>query len=132
MQRLTLIGNIGKDFELKYTETKKKVVEFSVAVREKINDNEITTWFNCEAWEGRAEILSKYVKKGDEIYLEGKIRNKKYKNKEGQEKNYTYLLVDAFKLLRNERKQEDNPENNRNNKTNMSSLETEMKELEFY
>ena len=56
MQRLTLIGNIGKDFELKYTETKKKVVEFSVAVREKINDNEITNYyillpsvFKCES-----------------------------------------------------------------------------------
>ena len=40
---------------MKYTETKKKVVEFSVAVNEKINDKDLTTWFSCEAWENRAE-----------------------------------------------------------------------------
>lgn len=100
MQRITIIGNVGKDLDLKYTETRKKVVEFSVAVTEKINNNDLTTWFNCEARENRAETLAKYVKKGDQIYIEGKIRNKKYKGKDGQEKYYTYVLIEGFKLLK--------------------------------
>lgn len=107
MQRLTFIGNIGKDLDLKYTETKKKVVEFSVAVNEKINDKDLTTWFSCEAWENRAETLSKYVKKGDKIYIEGRIRNKKY-TKDGQERIYTYVQVDNFELLNNGKKEDKN------------------------
>lgn len=131
MQRITIIGNVGKDLDLKYTETRKKVVEFSVAVTEKINNNDLTTWFNCEARENRAEILTKYVKKGDQIYIEGKIRNKKYKGKDGQEKYYTYVLIEGFKLLKNEKKENNYNENNWSNEPDTSALGN-MEDLEFY
>lgn len=109
MQRIVFTGNIGKDLDLKYTETRKKLVDFSVAVNEKINKEEtITTWLNCRAWEGRAEYLSKYVKKGDKVYFEGRIRNDKYKTKDGQEKYYTYVLIDYLEPFKNEKKEEKN------------------------
>lgn len=134
MQRFEIIGRIGKELELRVTNSNKKVVEFSIADTEKINGEDITTWMNCIAWEGKAETLCKYVKKGDMIYLEGKIRNQKYTNKEGQERTKTFLLINNFTLLPNAReKQENEPiQDNWTREPDLSNLGMDMKELDFY
>lgn len=134
MQRFEIIGRIGKELELRVTNSNKKVVEFSIADTEKINGEDITTWMNCIAWEGKAETLCKYVKKGDMIYLEGKIRNQKYTSKEGQERTKTFLLINNFTLLPNAReKQENEPiQDNWTREPDLSNLGMDMKELDFY
>lgn len=104
MNSVVIIGRIGNDIELKITSNNKKVVEFSLADTEKQNNENITTWFNCIAWEGLAETINKYAHKGDMIGIRGKIRNSKYTNKDGQERTKTYVLVENLQLLPNERK----------------------------
>lgn len=93
MQRMTIIGRLGGDPEMKYTETGIAVTNFSVATTESIPKEdrdgnarpcpnnwkesyngkrwEITTWFRCAAWRGLAEVINEYVHKGDQIYIEG-------------------------------------------------------------
>lgn len=134
MQRFMIIGRIGQELDMKITETNKKVVEFSIADTEKYGEQEVTTWLNCVAWEGKAETLAKYVHKGDMIYLDGKIRNQKYKTKEGQERFRTYLLVENFTLLPNVRKEKKEEEKVAENwKDPRKGFDDEdMKELGWY
>jgi len=130
MQRFTIIGRIGNDLQIKITESNKKVLEFSIVENEKIGNNEITTWLNCVAWEKKAETLSQYCKKGDKIYLEGKIRNQKYKAKDGQERTKTFVLVDTFEFIETKRNQSENAssEDTRVSKFTLDGMD----ELEFY
>ena len=107
MQKFEMIGRLGKDLELRITKDNKKVVEFSLAETEKINNEEITTWVNFVAWESKAETLSKYLMKGDKIFVEGKLRNQKYNTKEGIERHKTFVVVNNFELLPNSRKKEE-------------------------
>lgn len=130
MQRFTIIGRIGNDLQIKITESNKKVLEFSIVENEKIGNNEITTWLNCVAWEKKAETLAQYCKKGDKIYLEGKIRNQKYKAKDGQERTKTFVLVDTFEFIETKRNQSENAssEDTRVSKFTLDGMD----ELEFY
>lgn len=68
--KLTLIGRVGKDPETREVNGK-NVAKFSVAVSSGPKDKEVTTWFSVEAWEKQADVVSKYVKRGNEIYIEG-------------------------------------------------------------
>lgn len=111
MQRLMMIGRVGTSMELRITNSNKKVVEFSMADTKKAKDGQdITTWVNVVAWEGKADTLAKYVNKGDILYIEGELRNQKYTTKEGIERYKTFILLENFQLLPNARKeqQEDN------------------------
>lgn len=134
MQRYEMIGRIGQELELKITQSNKKVIEFSMADTEKRNGEDITTWVSCVAWENKAETLSKYVKKGDMLFIEGKLRNQKYKAKDGSDRMRTFILVENFMLLPNKAKEDEKEENNKSwsREPNVSELGFEMKNLEFY
>ena len=106
MQRFEMIGRLGNDLDLKVTENNKKVIEFSLADTKKVNGNEVTTWVNFVAWEGKAETLTQYLRKGDVVYVEGELINQKYKTKEGQDRIKTFVQVNKFQLLPNARKEE--------------------------
>ena len=107
MNRVEVIGRIANDLELKVTQTGKSVLEFSVVDNEKNGNKEIVTYINCVVWEKQAEIISKYSKKGDMIFVEGKYRNEKYVDKEGKNRYKTYLLVNGFTFLPNYREQKE-------------------------
>lgn len=107
MQRFEMIGRIGGDLELKTTQSGRSVLEFSLADTEKVNDKEITTWINCVVWEKRAENISRFSRKGDMIFVEGKIRNEKYQDKDGNNRYKTYLLVNNFTFLPNNREEKE-------------------------
>ncbi len=104
--RVALIGNLGMDPEVKTTETGKKVAKFSLATMEsfknadgqKVNE---TTWHNIIAWNGLAETAEKYLKKGKEVALEGRIVYRTYEDKKGVSKHITEIVLTELLLLRN-------------------------------
>jgi single-strand DNA-binding protein len=108
--RVTLIGNLGQDPETKTTEGGKKVAHFTLATKDgyknadgqKISE---TTWHNIVAWNGLADTASKYLKKGREVAVEGRIVYRSYEDKKGVTKNITEIVLSDLVLLRNGREQ---------------------------
>ena len=105
MQKVILIGNLGKDPEVKEFENGGKVANFTVGVTErgyKTKDGkeipDHTEWFNCVARQGLATVVGQYVKKGNKVFVDGKLRTREYE-KDGQKKYLTELMVDSLELL---------------------------------
>ena len=104
--RVTLIGNLGKDPETKTTETGKKITHFTLATNDGYKNNEgervkETTWHNIVAWNGLADIAGKYLKKGNEVAVEGRIVYRSFEDKKGVTKNITEIVLNDLVLLRN-------------------------------
>lgn len=103
--KVTLIGNLGQDPEIKTTETGKKVTHFTLATNDgyknadgqKVSE---TTWHNIVAWNGLAETASKFLKKGKEVAVEGRIVYRTYEDKNGVTKNITEIVLNDLLLLR--------------------------------
>ena len=92
LNRVTIIGNVGKEPEMRFTPNGNAVVSFSVAANESYTDNEgerheRTEWFNVVAWEKLAETCNQYLGKGSKVYIEGRQQTKKW---EGQDGNFHY------------------------------------------
>lgn len=94
LNNVELIGRVGRDPEMRYTSNGKAVVGFSLATNEMGKDK--TTWHNITAWEKLAEVCEQYVKKGDLIYLSGRIE---YTENNG--KYYTQIVAYTVKFLSN-------------------------------
>lgn len=92
LNRVQLMGYLGKDPESRYTPTGKKVTTFSLAVTQRWKTGgetkEYTEWVNIEAWGGLGEICEKYLHKGSLVYLEGRLKTDKYDEK-GETKYFT-------------------------------------------
>jgi len=104
--RVTLIGNLGKDPETKTTESGKKITHFTLATNDGYKNNEgervnETTWHNIVAWNGLADIAGKFLKKGREVAVEGRIVYRTYEDKKGVTKNITEIVLSDLVLLRN-------------------------------
>ncbi|MEI8133732.1 MAG: single-stranded DNA-binding protein [bacterium] len=104
LNKACILGTAGRDAEIKYTNTGKAVATFSVATNESWKDQsgtlqERTTWHNIVAWERMAEICGNYVKKGKQIYIEGRIQNRQYDDKEGVKKNISEIVLSEMILL---------------------------------
>jgi len=98
VNKAILIGRLGKDPELKNTESGKAVCNFSLATSERWTDNEgerqeKTTWHNIVAWKKLAENMAKYLTKGREVYIEGRIENRSYEDKEGNTKYISEVVA---------------------------------------
>jgi single-strand DNA-binding protein len=72
-QKLIIIGNLGRDPEMRYTVDGKPVTSFSVATSRKYNDNEETTWFRVSVWGNQAESCNQYLHKGSKVLVEGRL-----------------------------------------------------------
>lgn len=106
--RVQLIGNLGQDPELKKTEKGKSVARFSLATTESYRNAdgqkvEETTWHNLVAWNGLADIAGKYLKKGREIAVEGRISHRQYEDKDGVQKYFTEIVVTDLLMLRTQK-----------------------------
>ena len=104
VNKVILIGNLGKDPELKYLEGNIARVNFSLATTEAYKDKngnriEHTEWHNIVMWRTNAENAEKMLKKGMQIYVEGKIQSRQWNDKEGQKRNVTEIMVDTFRIL---------------------------------
>ena len=97
------IGRIGKDPETRVVSNDFKVANFSIAISEKYTNKagekvENTEWINCQATNKLAEIVEKYVKKGDQIYIEGKFKTRSWE-KDGVKLYATYIQVESLQML---------------------------------
>ena len=105
VNKVILIGNLGKDPEIKYTPSGTAVAKFSLATNESFKDKsgqwqERTEWHNIVAWDRLAEIVGEYVKKGSKLYLEGRIQTSSWDDKEsGQKKYRTEIIANNLVLL---------------------------------
>jgi single-strand DNA-binding protein len=92
--KIILVGNLGKDPELKYTPQGKAVCNFSMATTEKRKDgNDVTTWLKITLWDKMAENAAKYLFKGTQVYIEGRLRTEEWTDRDG--KTRTSLEVSA-------------------------------------
>lgn len=103
--RVQLIGNLGQDPEIKTLESGKKVVHFTLATNDAYKNNdgqkvEETTWHNIVAWNGLAERAAKYLKKGREVAVDGRLVYRSYEDKKGITKYITEIVLNEMLLLR--------------------------------
>jgi len=104
VNKAILIGNLGKDPELRYTSGGVAVASFSVATNESWKDpegntQERTQWHNIVAWRKLAEICGEYLKKGSRIYLEGRLQYRSYDDKNGVKRYVTEIVMDEMMML---------------------------------
>ncbi|HOV11313.1 MAG TPA: single-stranded DNA-binding protein [Bacteroidales bacterium] len=104
VNKVILIGNLGKDPEIRQLENGTKVASFSLATTETYknrdgNKVEQTEWHNIVLWRGLAEIAEKFLKKGNTIYLEGKIRSRSWDDKEGNKRYTTEIIGDNMTMI---------------------------------
>jgi single-strand DNA-binding protein len=90
---ITVVGNLGKDPEIRSTGSGKKVASFSVAVDQGFGDNKRTEWVNIIAWEKLAELTEKYLKKGKTIALSGTLQTSSWDDKQSGQKKYKTEVV---------------------------------------
>ncbi len=104
VNKVQLIGNLGKEPEVKTLESGKKMARFSVATNESYRNAKgekvtETQWHNLVAWGKLAEIVEKYLVKGKEVAIEGKLINRSYNDKDGNKKYITEIQVNELKML---------------------------------
>ena len=105
INKVILIGNLGKDPEVRYLENGVAVCNFSIATGETYKDKNSgekvthTEWHNIVLWRGLAEVAEKYLKKGAKIYIEGKLRTRSWQDQEGNTKYTTEILGDNMTML---------------------------------
>ena len=102
--KVQLIGHLGNDPEIITLDSGKKLAKFNMATNETYKNTQgekitETQWHNLIAWNNTAEITEKYVKKGQEIVIEGKLTSRSYEDKEGIKKYITEIVVNELVLL---------------------------------
>ena len=112
INKVILVGNLGKDPEVRHLEGGASVANFTLATTESYKDKtgnrtEQTEWHNIVVWRGLADVAEKYLKKGMTIYLEGKIRSRSWDDKEGIKRYTTEIVADTFTILSS--KKDNNP-----------------------
>lgn len=121
VNKVILIGNLGKDPELKYLEGNIARVNFSLATSESFKDkngNRIdqTEWHNIVMWRTLAETAEKLLKKGMQVYIEGKLQTRQWNDKDGNKRSTTEIVADQFVILqRRDQNQQGSVENNEGN-----------------
>lgn len=130
MNKVILIGRLTKDPELRTTESNKSVSSFSLAVdsfrRDSQGENQ-ADFINCVAWEGLAENLAKYMKKGSKIAVEGRIQTRSYDAKDGTKRYVTEVVATSIEFLESKKDSSSNTsfDDNSNTSYNPFNISTE-------
>lgn len=103
VNKVILVGHLGKDPELRYLEGNVSVASFPLATSETFNKDgkkvEQTEWHNIVMWRGLADVAAKYLTKGRLVYIEGKLRTRSYEDKEGVRRYTTEIVAESFNIL---------------------------------
>lgn len=105
MNKIIIIGNLGRDPELNYTPSGTAMTKFSVADSRRWRDKqsgeqrEETTWFNVVAWDQLAETCNQYLHKGSKVFIEGRMTSRKYTDKDGNERTAWDVRVLDMQML---------------------------------
>jgi len=121
VNKVILVGNVGKDPEVRHLDSGVAVTTFPLATSETYRNKEgqkvtNTEWHNVVLWRGLAEVAEKYVKKGNPLYIEGKIRTRSWDDKDGNKRYTTEVIADNMQMLGSKQSNEESsasaPENN--------------------
>ena len=104
VNKVILVGNLGKDPEVRHLEGGVSVAHFTLATNEYYKDKqgtrvERTEWHNISAWRGLADMADKFLKKGQQVYIEGKLRTRQYQDKDQQTRYITEIIADEISML---------------------------------
>ena len=105
VNKVILIGNLGKDPEVRYLDNGVGVARFSIATSESYTDKntgekrEITDWHNIVMWRGLAKVAESYLKKGMKVYIEGKLKTRSYTDENNQTRYTTEVVADEMTML---------------------------------
>ena len=104
INKVILVGNVGKDPEVRHLDNGVAVTTFSLATSETYRNKDgqkvtNTEWHNIVLWRGLAEVAEKYVKKGTPLYIEGKIRTRSWDDKDGNKRYTTEIIADNMQML---------------------------------
>ncbi len=104
LNKVMLIGNLGKDPEVRYTGSGQAVASFSIATSEKFKNKsgeweERTEWHRITLWGKQAEIAGEYLAKGRTVFIEGRLQTRKYTDRDGNEKYSTEIIGDRMQML---------------------------------
>ena len=102
LNKCMIIGNLGRDPEMRYTPSGQAVTQFTVAVNRNYKDQqgerqEETEWFRVVAWGQQAEFAAEYLRKGAKVYVEGALQTRKWTDQSGQEKYTTEVVLQRFR-----------------------------------
>jgi single-strand DNA-binding protein len=120
LNKVILIGNLGKDPEIRYLEGNIARVNFSLATSDNYKDKngnrvEQTEWHNIVLWRTTAESAEKILKKGMQVYIEGKLQTRQWNDKDGNKKNITEIIGESFMVLQRRDAGSGNNDTNLNN-----------------
>lgn len=114
LNKVLLIGNAGKDPEIRHLESGVATASFSLATTERFKDRNTgdyrdqTEWHNIVCWRNQAEFAEKYIRKGTQLFIEGRLRTRSYSDRDGNVRYTTEIVVDNIQLLG---RKSDNPAN---------------------
>ena len=124
INKVTLIGHLGKDPEVRYLDKDRVVANLTLATNERYNDRngnrvETTEWHNLEMWDGLAKVAEKYLKKGSLVYVEGKLKTEEWE-KDGIKRYTTRIRVTTMNMMvraSNNSRETPSPQNQESNQT---------------
>ncbi|MBU2834457.1 single-stranded DNA-binding protein, partial [Acidithiobacillus thiooxidans] len=104
VNKAIILGRLGQDVELRYTPNGTAVAQLSVATSEKYKDRdgnpqERTEWHRVQLWNKQAEVAGEYLRKGSEVYIEGRLQTEKWKDKDGIDRYTTKIVGDRMTLV---------------------------------
>jgi single-strand DNA-binding protein len=116
LNKVMLIGNLGKDPEVRAIPSGAKVANFSIATTDSYTDKntnqkvEKTEWHNIVMWRGLAEIAEKYLRKGSQVYIEGRLQTRSWDDQNGQKRYTTEVIADQMQMLGSPRNRQEGGE----------------------
>lgn len=129
MNSVNLVGRIGNDLVLNKTESGKSVLKINLAVRRK---QDKTDWFNCVAWNGTADSISQYFKKGNMIGITGQLYTEDYTPDNGKKQTLTKIFVNEFTFIESKPKEEENTGLLRTETAKKAYAQTKKKEESYF
>jgi len=99
LNKVLLMGGLGQAPDVRYTKAGKAVCNFSLATTEKIGDNEYTEWHKIVIWGKLADICGKYLKKGSQVFLEGRNQTRKWEDKDGNKRETVEVVCHVMRMI---------------------------------
>ena len=135
VNKVILVGNVGKDPEVRHLDSGVSVANFPLATSESYvakNGDKVTTteWHNIVLWRGLAEVAEKYVTKGRQLYIEGRIRTRSYDDKDGNKRYITEIYGDVMQMLGSRDSQQGGNASPQNDNSQSSASDISLQEPE--
>jgi len=110
LNSVSIIGNVGKEAEMRFTPSGKPVTSFSVAVNSKFGETESTEWFSIVTWNKLAETCNQYITKGQQVFVEGRLQTRSWEDNDGQKHYKTEVIANKVLFLGQRKQEEDTGE----------------------